>query len=134
VPQYPHGDPRVNGERRKQRGAGAAQTIGSHPYEPAQGGYDPGMQRARTTAAWKAIGRALRWKPRSHWQAWLSALGMTLPFIIVASILNAESRNHWPSWPGIAIGSAALLFGQGLAHSHHLFRRRNGARRLSKST
>jgi hypothetical protein len=38
-----------------------------------------------------AVGRVLRWHPRTYWQSWLFAvLGVTLPSLIVFSVLGAD--------------------------------------------
>src|ERR1700730_14609399 len=95
----------------------------------AAGRYNPGMRDARRLASLAAVGRALRWKPRTYPQAWLFAAFVgTLPSLVVFCILGASNGWRQPWLALVTVGSAVQLVIQGLAQSYDVHRRRTGGR------
>lgn len=61
------------------------------------------MKDARLLASLTAVGRVLRWKPRTYGQAWLyPALLATVPTLIVFCILGQATGGTNLSWPSQA--------------------------------
>jgi len=78
-----------------------------------------------------ALGRILRWRPRTYRQAWLSAaIGQALPWLIVYSVFG--TMNGWRNpWPILCFeGTAILLVGGGLIQSYMLYRQRHKKARV----
>jgi hypothetical protein len=81
------------------------------------------MKFTRLLASVSAVGRVLRWKPKTYRLAWLFApFGLPLAVTIGFGVHAALNRWDFP-WFVYAMGFPVFLVGQGLAWSYDVHRR-----------
>jgi len=90
------------------------------------------MKDAQLPASLAAVGRVLRRKPQTYWQAWLFApLGPSpMGYIVALPILAVYKGWHW-HWVAYAIFYLTLLIGRGLAWTCDVHRGSKRGRHLS---